>query len=148
MTGQLIATFRASCNACARGFDTPVLSDFQHGEFVARGERGGSNVYMNSLEAPWDEVWAIVERIVGPAADRRRVQEAVSACIDPVGGERFLLDSGPICPHCGSHDVRYPGERAGVTQLQLATFDAFQAAALCEEKEAVIMGVVSALNGG
>lgn len=45
-----IAFFEAKCKKCGTVFDTPLLSDFSYGEFIARSENGEIVAYLNAIE--------------------------------------------------------------------------------------------------
>ena len=123
-----VATFRADCQACGHAFPNPLLSDFDYGECLLRGERGSAVRHLVALTEPaWD---VIMELFPGPRVtpqgypDAGRLRWVIARLADPVDGERFLMDI--TCPRCHSTDVDYgAGESLGTIDVPDATFERF-----------------------
>jgi hypothetical protein len=129
---RTIATFLAECRKCAARFQVPLLSDQEgYGEFIARGRRGRANAYLNSLEAPWPELWDLATEVLKEVRATRTsaamVRTFISRCIDAVEGEALSIGEGPFCPACNSDNIEYGDAfKTGSISLPYATCTGFQ----------------------
>ena len=135
-----VATFRAECRACGHVFPNPLLSDFDYGECLLRGERGRAIRHLDALTEP---AWKVISNLCpGPHVtpegypDAGRLRWVIARLADPVDGERFLMEI--ICLLCHSRDVTYgAGENLGTISVPDATFDRFMSLSPAERAATV-----------
>ena len=139
--GRGVTLFPATCPACHHRFSTPVLSDFDYGEFLLRGERGKAVVYLPALLEPaWDVIAALCP---GPHMtpegypDTDRLHWVIAQLADPVDGERFQMNR--LCPDCRSIVINYTASMPlGVMHVPAASYRGFMSRPPEEQKALVL----------
>jgi hypothetical protein len=126
-----IAFFEVKCNKCGTLFDTPLLSDFSYGEFIARSENGTSVAYLNAFEeVSFNEISSRFEKLFrkyGIDLDKSSCFHfVVGKCSDRIKGQEMRMDIGPICPDCRSNCCDYNNLRmVGKRDIEKLSFSSF-----------------------
>jgi hypothetical protein len=107
-----ILFFQAKCNKCGALFDTPLLSDFSYGEFIATSENGAFVAYLNALEEPsFKEIGFLFDKLFKKYGlnlnEISCFHFIVGKCSDMIEGQNMRIDIGPICPDCSSNNCDY-----------------------------------------
>lgn len=98
-----IALFEVKCNKCGTLFDTPLLSDFSYGEFIARSENGAVVAYLNAFEElSFNEISSLFDKLFEKyGIDLYKsscFRFVVGKCSDRIEGQEMRMDLDPICP--------------------------------------------------
>jgi hypothetical protein len=107
-----VSFFEVKCNKCGASFDTPLLSDFSYGEFIARSENGAFVAYLNAIEEPSvKEIKVLFDKIFKIHGfninERYCFHFVIEKCSDKIYGQEMKLDINPSCPDCGSNCCDY-----------------------------------------
>jgi hypothetical protein len=126
-----ISFFQAKCNKCGALFETPLLSDFSYGEFIAKSENGAFAAYLNALEEPaFEEISSLFHKLLKKydlnSNEISCLHFIVGKCSDMIEGQVMRIDIGPICPYCSStstdyNDLKVVGKRE-VEELSFTSF--------------------------
>jgi hypothetical protein len=135
MATRRVTTFAAACASCGARFPFPLLSDQGYGEFIAVGSAGSAYTYLSAFDEPaWDRIREITEPLmthedsyVEPGLRASALQMVVGKCMDPIDDQEMSIDSGPVCPKCGSKTISHWGaNRGGEIDVPVASFTAFR----------------------
>jgi hypothetical protein len=146
-----IAFFQAKCNKCKAVFETPLLSDFCYGEFIASSSNGALTAYLNALEEPvvkeinliFDKLFEIYGSNLNKSSCFKFV---VGKCSDMIQGQEMRLDLLPLCPYCGSNDFNYNNlQPVGRRDIERLSFNSFVGLGN-DKKEALIKGYINEFN--
>ena len=126
-----IAFFQAKCNKCGALFETPLLSDFSYGEFIARSENGAFVAYLNAFEEiSFEEIRFLFDKLFKKydlnLNERSCFHFVVGKCSDMIKGKEMRIDIGPICPDCSSNSCGYNNLRmVGTRDIDKLSFTSF-----------------------
>ncbi len=138
-----IAFFEAKCKKCGTLFDTPLLSDFSYGEFIARSENGAIVAYLNAIEElSFNEISSLFYKLLKNYDINLNKNYCfhfvVGKCSDRIEGQEMVLDLCPICPDCKSNCCDYNNMRmVGKSDIEKLSFTSFSALSY-DEKNSLI----------
>lgn len=102
-----------TCADCLNVFDAPAAASNAYGSFLLRSETG-QLAYLNALNDPvYEEVSGLLERNDRvrdlSAYERSNVLRRIYgyvACDKAEDGSVLAIGAHPVCPHCGSREIK------------------------------------------
>lgn len=149
-----ITFFEAKCNECGLLFDTPLLSDFSYGDFIATSENGAFVAYLNALEEPSvEEIRLLFDKLFKRYGLKLNeiscFHFVVGKCSDMIEGQEMRIDIGPICPDCGSKSINYNNLRVVRTRnVENLSFTSFIGLSDDEKNSLIKESIIQFSNRG
>jgi DNA-directed RNA polymerase subunit RPC12/RpoP len=106
-------TYIYHCANCGREFSAPGVPEFSYGMFVMRSEKSD---YAAFLHAIGDSAFLEIQQMISEYTEIVRLKDREKAklmheifgliCDEAPDGSKLLMDAAPICPSCGSREMK------------------------------------------